>query len=132
MTLHPALANDTSPVHTTQYSQILLMDDSRWPWFILVPIQPGINELHDLNDDQRSAFMADVNHVSRVLQNTTGCRSVNVAMLGNVVSQLHCHVVARETDDPAWPKPVWGFENRISYADKWPESLTRAMRSSFS
>jgi len=70
--------------------------------------------------------------VSRVLQNMTGCKSVNVAMLGNVVSQLHCHVVAREADDPAWPKPVWGFESRISYAEKFPVSLTGAMRSSFS
>ena len=76
--------------------------------------------------------MADVNQVSRVMQITTECKSVNVAMLGNVVSQLHCHVVARDIDDPAWPKPVWGFESRVSYGDQMPELLLGAVRKSFS
>ncbi len=132
MTLHPALVADTLPVCLTDCSQILLMNDSRWPWLILVPVQPDINELHDLTHEQRNAFMADVNQASRVIQKVTACKSVNVAMLGNVVSQLHCHVVARDSDDPNWPRPVWGFETAVPYVEPLPQSLLDAVRKSFS
>jgi diadenosine tetraphosphate (Ap4A) HIT family hydrolase len=126
------LLADTLPVCITGSAHVRLMNDSRWPWLILIPLQERIEELHDLTHTQRGAFMADVNQVSRVLHLTTGCRSVNIAMLGNVVSQLHCHVVARFEDDPNWPSPVWGFGSATAYAGNEPEPLLSAVRRSFS
>lgn len=110
------------------------MNDCRWPWIILVPVQADIEELHDLTHSQRVSFMADVNQVSRVVQSTTNCQSVNVAMLGNVVSQLHCHVIARNPGDPNWPNPVWGFGSALPYNEHEIEiqTLLKAIRKSFS
>lgn len=110
------------------------MNDSRWPWIILVPIQTGIEELHDLTHSQREDFISDVNQVSRVMQITTECQSVNIAMLGNVVAQLHCHVIARNTGDPNWPNPVWGFDSALPYDgdEHKVEKLVKAISKSFS
>jgi diadenosine tetraphosphate (Ap4A) HIT family hydrolase len=110
------------------------MNDSRWPWLILVPVHPDIEEIHDLTQAQRESFMADVNKVSQVVQTCTDCQSVNVAMLGNVVAQLHCHVVARNPGDPNWPGPIWGFESAIPYADGENEvhALKTAIQSALS
>lgn len=115
MSLHPKIEADTLFICDTDHAHVRLMDDCRWPWIILVPLQGDAQELHDLTHKQRESFMADVNQVSRVVQVVTGCQSVNVAMLGNVVSQLHCHVVARNPQDPNWPAPIWGFESAVSY-----------------
>ncbi|MFK8075418.1 MAG: HIT family protein [Granulosicoccus sp.] len=115
MSLHPRLEADTLTICETHFAYARLMNDSRWPWVILIPKQNDVAELHDLTHTQREGFMADVNQVSRVVHVTTQCQSVNVAMLGNVVSQLHCHVVARNPGDPNWPAPIWGFESPVSY-----------------
>lgn len=131
MTLHPRLAADTFPICQTPHAHVLLMNDARWPWIILVPRQAGVEELHDLTHTQRDLFMADVNQASRVVQLVTGCQSVNVAMLGNVVAQLHCHVVARNPDDPNWPAPIWGFETAVPYKDDQPAALMEAIAKSF-
>lgn len=132
MNLHPQLLADTFQVCDTPNAHVRLMNDKRWPWLILVPTLPGIQELHDLTHEQRNAFMADVNQVSRVMHLVTACHSINVAMLGNVVSQLHCHVVARDTEDPNWPKPIWGFESAIPYEAEPPATLLSAIKKSFS
>lgn len=132
MNLHPRITADTLPVCITGSAHVRLMNDSRWPWLLLVPLQEGIEELHDLTHEQRDQFMADVNQVSRVLQVITRCKSVNVAMLGNVVSQLHCHVVARDEDDPNWPGAVWGFGTAVPYADGQADELIATVRKSFS
>ena len=108
------------------------MNDSRWPWLILVPLHDEIDELHDLTHGQRDGFMADVNQVSRVVKKITQCKSVNIAMLGNIVSQLHCHVVARDIDDPNWPRPIWGFESAVAYGGNEPVNLVAAIQKSFS
>jgi len=132
MSLHPRIEADTLPVCTTASAHIRLMNDSRWPWLILLPLQDGIEELHDLTHAQRDLFMADVNQVSRVLQVVTRCKSVNVAMLGNVVSQLHCHVVARDENDPNWPAPVWGYGSATPYENDQQAELVSTILKSFS
>ncbi len=132
MSLHPRIAADTLPVCMTESAHVRLMNDSRWPWLLLIPLQENIEELHDLTHTQRDLFMADVNQVSRVLQRITQCKSVNVAMLGNVVSQLHCHVVARDESDPAWPGTVWGFGTAVPYAPGQADELIATTRKSFS
>lgn len=131
MSLHPQLIADTQAICMTPHAHVLMMNDSRWPWIILVPVAENVNELHDFTHAQRDHFMADVNQVSRVVQHITACRSVNVAMLGNVVAQLHCHVVARVETDPAWPRPVWGFESAVAYTGNEPQALIDAIKKSF-
>ncbi|MFK8079651.1 MAG: HIT family protein [Granulosicoccus sp.] len=127
--IDPVIAADTFPVHTTAYSCIRLMNDSRWPWLIVLPRDSDSHELHHLGDDQRQAYLHDIQRLSSIVQNHTRCRSVNIAMLGNVVPALHCHVVARNAGDPNWPKPIWGFEKAIAYTHNRPESLIQAVQS---
>jgi len=115
MSLHPRLEADTLPICDTQHAHIRLMNDSRWPWVILIPVQAHIEELHDFTDSQRDSFMSEVNTVSRALQNLRQCKSINIAMLGNVVSQLHCHVISRDQDDINWPNPIWGYGSATPY-----------------
>lgn len=131
MSIHPRILADTLEICTTSSAYVRLMNDSRWPWIILIPVQDGIEELHDLTHQQRDSFMADVNQVSRVVQQITACKSVNVAMLGNVVSQLHCHVVARDEGDPNWPAPIWGFGSSKAYGAEPAKALVSAVRKSF-
>jgi diadenosine tetraphosphate (Ap4A) HIT family hydrolase len=105
--LHPQLAYDTAPVGDLALSRVLALNDADYPWLILVPRRAGISEIADLGDDGTS-LMAEIAQVSRVLKDATRCDKINVAAIGNVVPQLHVHIVARRKDDPLWPKPVWG------------------------
>ena len=123
--VHPQLSKDTLPIVQTEHCHIRLMNDSRWPWIILIPVNDEISELHQLPATLQHAFMDQVNQVAAHLQDLTECRSINVAMLGNVVSQLHCHVIARDESDPNWPGPVWGFGESVPYSvnPDWFDSL---------
>lgn len=131
MIIDPRILADTLEICTTGNAQIRLMNDIRWPWLILLPVQADIQELHDLTSEQRKLFMTEVNRASRVMKEITGCLSVNIAMLGNVVPQLHCHVVARHEGDPNWPGPVWGHEAPRAYTGQAPVALMDAVRSAF-
>lgn len=119
-TLHPQLADDTHPVAGFGLSELRLMDDSNYPWLILVPRVPAARELIDLDASQQAQLMEEIGRVSRALQSLFRPHKLNVAALGNVVPQLHVHVIARQTDDPAWPAPVWGKVNARPYP---PEAL---------
>jgi diadenosine tetraphosphate (Ap4A) HIT family hydrolase len=91
------------------------MDDSRWPWLVLVPLRKGAVELHDLDPGDQATLFAEILKAGRVLQQATGALKINTGALGNVVRQLHVHVVARHEGDPNWPGPVWGFGARQPY-----------------
>ena len=125
MNLDPRLARDTRPLLETEHAVVLLMNDSRWPWLILVPPDARVTELHHLEHAVRDGFMHGVAIASAALQAATGCTSTNVAMLGNIVAQLHCHVVARSPGDPNWPSPVWGYETAEPYAKGEEPSFLR-------
>jgi diadenosine tetraphosphate (Ap4A) HIT family hydrolase len=105
--LHPQLAADTVTVCDLALSRLLAMNDANFPWLILVPRRPGVSEIIDLGGEQ-SVLMDEIALVSRALKDETRCDKLNVAAIGNMVPQLHVHVVARRKDDAAWPKPVWG------------------------
>lgn len=107
-TLHPRLAGDTHVVGDLALSRVLLMDDVCWRWLILVPRQPGLRELIDLATPDLHTLTDEIALASRVLQALFTPDKLNVGALGNVVEQLHVHVIARYADDPAWPAPVWG------------------------
>jgi diadenosine tetraphosphate (Ap4A) HIT family hydrolase len=112
--LHPQLVADTALVCDLPLSRLLAMNDANFPWLILVPRRVGVSEMIDLGAEQ-ALLMDEIALVSRALKDETRCDKLNVAAIGNMVSQLHIHVVARREDDAAWPKPVWGALPRCEY-----------------
>jgi len=118
--LHPQLAEDTHPLAQLALSELRLMDDANHPWLILVPRVAGAVELLDLDHDQQAQLMREIDGIGRLLQRAFKPDKLNVAALGNVVPQLHVHVIARYRDDIAWPRPVWGTATAQPYS---PEAL---------
>ncbi len=106
--LHPQLAADTASIGDLPLSRVLVMKDANYPWLILVPRRHGLVEIIDLNEADRAQLMDEIALASAALKEVTACDKLNIAMLGNIVPQLHVHVVARRKDDAAWPAPVWG------------------------
>lgn len=123
--LHPQLASDSHPIAAFALCELRLMDDSNYPWLVLVPRVPDASELIDLDTPQQALLMQEIGRVSRVLQTLFRPHKLNVAALGNVVPQLHVHVIARQLDDPAWPTPVWGRVQARAYE---PEALVARVR----
>lgn len=123
--LHPQLADDTHPVARLGLSDLQLMDDANHPWLILVPRVLGAVELVDLDESQQSALTREIAAVSRALQAAFAPHKLNIAMLGNIVSQLHVHVIARYEHDIAWPRPVWGMVTAQPYP---PEQLVQRIK----
>ena len=107
--LHPQLANDTVPVRELALSRLLAVNAADYPWLILVPRRLHVTVLADLGADA-FPLMAEIGLASLALKEVTQCDKINVAALGNVVPQLHVHIVARCKTDPLWPKPIWGAE----------------------
>lgn len=106
--LNERLAADTIPVADWALSRVLLMNDARYPWLILVPRRAGPIEIHDLAPRDRAVLAEEIGRASAGLKTLTGAAKINVGALGNLVPQLHIHVVARNPGDAAWPGPVWG------------------------
>jgi diadenosine tetraphosphate (Ap4A) HIT family hydrolase len=106
--LHPQLEHDTTPVGDLALCRVLAIDAADYPWLILVPRRAGVSEIADLGADDAARLMAEIAQTSGILKAVTGCDKLNIGAIGNVVPQLHIHIVARWKDDPLWPKPVWG------------------------
>lgn len=115
--LHPQLAKDTALIGRIGECLLLLMKDARYPWLILVPEQEGLRELHDLSDDQFSSVTQIIKQTSLRLQTLTEALKINVAALGNMVPQLHIHIIARREEDASWPGPVWGVGTAEPYTE---------------
>jgi diadenosine tetraphosphate (Ap4A) HIT family hydrolase len=113
--LDPRLAADTLSVGSFELSRVLLMNDSRFPWLILVPEREDLTELTDLAPADRATLMEEIASASRALQAVVRPDKINVGALGNIIRQLHVHVVARRNGDAAWPGPVWGAGTATSY-----------------
>ena len=128
------LRADTIAVTDLTLSRVLLADDQRFPWLILVPRREGASELTDLSDLDAATLYAEIKLAAGALQDLTAAHKLNIAALGNVVAQLHVHVIARKRDDPAWPKPVWGFGTPEPYdavtRTAFVADITAAMRNS--
>lgn len=118
--LHKQLAADTIALGDLPLCRVLLMNDSQYPWLILVPRKPDLRELYELSDGERQQFSRESDLVSRILVTALGAEKLNVAALGNMVPQLHIHHIARFSNDAAWPKPVWGLHPAVAYA---PDAL---------
>ena len=126
--LDQRLALDTIAVTDWMLSRILLMNDRRFPWLILVPRRTGMTEVFDLAEQDRALLWREADAVARALKAMTGCRKINIGALGNVVSQLHVHVVARSEADAAWPGPVWGKGVAERYNDVEAASLLQQFK----
>ncbi|MBF0094205.1 MAG: HIT domain-containing protein [Alphaproteobacteria bacterium] len=126
--LHPRLAADTVPLLVWPLCHVLLMNDSAYPWLILVPARPDIGELHQLSAGDRAVLIEEIARAAEGLAETTGAHKINTAALGNVVPQLHVHVIARFRHDPAWPRPVWGVHPAVPYAESGLADLRSRLR----
>lgn len=105
--LHPQLEADTHFIADLQLSRVLLMNNANFPWLILVPRKQALRELYDLTSNDYMQVMQEIRMMTEKFASHTGAYKINVAALGNVVPQLHIHIIARFENDAAWPAPVW-------------------------
>ncbi len=128
-TLDPRLAADTFAIGDLALCRALLMNDARYPWLILVPRRAGLGEIVDLDADAQALLMREIARASGVVRAAPGVEKVNVGALGNIVRQLHVHVLGRHAGDAAWPGPVWGAGAALPYAPEAAAALTRKFAS---
>jgi diadenosine tetraphosphate (Ap4A) HIT family hydrolase len=115
--LHERLEADTFHIGDFPLCKVLLMNDQRFPWFILVPRKGQMTELYHLTEEDRVSYIQETSFLSQKIMDAYSGHKLNVATLGNVVPQLHIHHVVRYRDDEAWPGPVWGFGQAVPYTD---------------
>ena len=127
--LHSKLVADTFEVLSLEVSQLLLMNDARYPWLILVPQVSGMRDLHNLSTKQYQAVTQEIVQVSEVLESLAQAHKMNVGALGNMVPQLHIHIIARQTNDAAWPAPVWGVGEAQPYSQDAAKTLIQQIAS---
>jgi diadenosine tetraphosphate (Ap4A) HIT family hydrolase len=125
--LHPRLRDDTVAVGDLALSRVLAMNDADFAWLLLVPRRASLSEIIDLGSEQ-AALMDEIAQVSRALKEETRCDKLNVAAIGNIVPQLHIHIVARRKNDLLWPHPVWGKAARRAAGDAAITGFKHAMR----
>ena len=108
--LDPRLDNDSLFLMDWPLCRVLRMNDRAYPWLILVPRRTGKRDLIDLSTADQALLLGEIAKASRAIKKALKPEKLNVAALGNVVAQLHVHVIGRFTDDPAWPRPIWGVQ----------------------
>jgi diadenosine tetraphosphate (Ap4A) HIT family hydrolase len=126
--LDTRLAGDTLVVGDLPLCRVLLMRDRRYAWLVLVPRHPGMVEVSDLAEDERALLWREVDTAGAALRAVAPCDKLNIGALGNIVRQLHVHVVARRESDAAWPGPVWGFGKAEPYGEGEAKRLVEALR----
>jgi diadenosine tetraphosphate (Ap4A) HIT family hydrolase len=127
-TLHPQLAADTVIVGDLPLSRVLVMNDANYPWLILVPRNADVTEIIDVDDAEQTQLMRETTQAARALREGTACHKLNIAALGNIVPQLHVHIIARFRHDASWPKPVWGVVPARAYEREALDNLVQALR----
>ncbi len=127
--LDDRLARDSVFCGDGPLSQLRLFNDRRFPWFLLIPRKPAMREITDLSGNDQRLLLAEINLVSTGLRGLfPQVEKLNIAALGNVVSQLHVHIIGRQHDDAAWPKPVWNFGQPESYTHAQLQSLLESVQ----
>ena len=126
--LDPKLAADTVPIGDLALTRVLLANDANYPWLILVPRRPGAIDIIDLEENEQVQLIAEIDAAARALKSITECDKLNVAALGNVVAQLHVHIIGRQHSDAAWPKPVWGVVPAAAYSPAVRDGFIAALR----
>ena len=130
-TLDPRLAADTRHVASLPLCEVRLMDDARFAWLVLVPRRAGMVEVADLAEAEQQQLWHEANRCAAALRTVAPCDKLNLGALGNIVRQLHLHVVARTQGDAAWPGPVWGCGAAVPHAADalaaWLAALRKAL-----
>lgn len=129
--LHPTLASDTCRIVDLPLSRVLLMKDKGFPWLILVPRREGVKEIHELTPDDRALLIEEVSLASMILTRLFSPVKINIGALGNIVPQLHVHVIARFMNDRAWPGPVWGSTPKVPYSEEELASIVSRLENAF-
>ena len=126
--LHPRLKEDTIDIGDLPLSRVLAIKDANYPWLLLVPRRPDIVEIIDLDEVEQAQLMSEISRAARALKAITGCDKLNVAALGNMVPQLHVHIIARRSGDAAWPRPVWGVVPPLAHDAEEVQKFISALR----
>ena len=126
--LDDRLGRDTFVIGDLPLCRVLLMNDARWQWLILVPRREGLVELIDLEPADQTQLMEEARRAVRFLKSHVKADKINVGALGNIVRQLHLHIVARVVGDPAWPGPIWGHGAATPYDNDGAQALIAAAR----
>ena len=116
--LDERLARDSDCLSRLGLCQLRLMKDSRWPWLVLIPQRPAVSEIFEMTPLDQTMLTFEMNSVAAALKQVTGATKINVGALGNIVRQLHVHVIARSEGDANWPGPVWGYGT----AEPWDDT----------
>ncbi len=126
--LHPQLKKDTIDIGDLPLSKVLVIRDANFPWLLLVPRRAEVSEIIDLDEVEQAQLMTEVSRAARALKEITKCDKLNIAALGNMVPQLHVHVIARRTSDVAWPRPVWGVAPALPHDAEEVQHFISALR----
>ena len=127
-TLDPRLQQDTLPIGDFPLCRLLLSNDSNYPWFILVPRREDVSELFQLDAADQQQLWKETTELAEMLKDSFDADKLNVATLGNVVSQLHMHVIVRKREDAAWPAPVWGKHPAVPYSAEQVAAVRERLR----
>ena len=126
-TLHPTLQKDCIELGQLELCRVLLMNDSQFPWLILVPERENITEIHQLSADDQQQLMRESSYIAEQLATLYHADKMNIAALGNMVPQLHIHHVVRYKTDKAWPAPIWGKFDALAYTDEELDSTLKKL-----
>jgi diadenosine tetraphosphate (Ap4A) HIT family hydrolase len=126
--LHPQLKKDTIDIGDLPLCRVLVIKDAHYPWLLLVPRRHDVVEIIDLDEVAQAQLMTEIARVGRSLKEVTQCDKLNIAALGNVVPQLHVHVIARRESDVAWPRPVWGVMPPLAHDAEEVQNFISALR----
>ena len=126
--LNQRLEGDSIFIDDLPLCKFLLMNDSNYPWFLLVPRIDNIKELYDLSESDRAQLDFETVEVSKFIQSSFKPEKINIASLGNIVPQFHVHIIARYTDDISWPNPVWGKFPVNEYKSDQSERLLKVSK----
>jgi diadenosine tetraphosphate (Ap4A) HIT family hydrolase len=130
--LHPQLASDCHLLGDLGLSRVLLLDDSRYPWVILVPRRADIREIYQLDPADRNLLLEESCRLGEFMMRAFAGEKLNVGALGNLVPQLHLHHIVRRRADPAWPGPVWGHSVAVPYTRKMLAERVQMLRNGLS
>jgi diadenosine tetraphosphate (Ap4A) HIT family hydrolase len=126
--LHAQLQKDTIDIGDLPLCRVLVIKDANYPWLLLVPRRAEAVEIIDLDEVGQAQLMTEISRVARALKEITKCDKLNIAALGNVVPQLHVHVIARRSSDAAWPRPVWGVVPPLAHDAEEVQNFISALR----
>jgi diadenosine tetraphosphate (Ap4A) HIT family hydrolase len=126
--LHSQLKKDTIDIGDLPLCRVLVIKDGHFPWLLLVPRRNEIVEIIDLDEVEQAQLMTEISRVARALKEVTKCDKLNIAALGNLVPQLHVHVIARRSSDVAWPRPVWGVMPPLAHDAEEVQNFISALR----